>query len=139
TNPRTPTSTTASARGGEDSFRRATSQRNPELVHPSRLTRAAAIQMPLFDLSDRIKLRFTGSDRVRFLNGQVTNDIRKANANLSMPACVLSAKGKMDGLIFVNAGKEDFFVDADPELKETLAARLERSLIADDVVMGDVP
>ena len=94
--------------------------------------------MPLFDLSDRVKLRLTGSDRVRFLNGQVTNDVRKANANLSMAACVLSAKGKMDALIFIGAGDEDFFVDSDPELKETLAARLDRYLIADEVVIEDV-
>ena len=94
--------------------------------------------MPLFDLSDRVKLRLTGSDRVRFLNGQMTNDVRKANADFSMAACVLSAKGKMDALIFVGAGNEDLFLDADPELKETLAARLERYLIADDVVIEEV-
>jgi tRNA-modifying protein YgfZ len=94
--------------------------------------------MPLFDLSDRLKLRLTGSDRVRFLNGQVTNDVRKANANLSMAACVLSAKGKMDALIFISAGDADLFIDADPELKETLVARLERYLIADDVAIEEV-
>ena len=94
--------------------------------------------MPCFDLSDRVKLRLTGSDRVRFLNGQVTNDVRKANANLSMAACVLSAKGKMDALIFIGAGEDNLLVDADPELKETLAARLDRYLIADEVVIEDV-
>jgi len=31
-----------------------------------------------FDLSGRTKLRITGNDRVRFLNGQITNDVRKA-------------------------------------------------------------
>ena len=55
-----------------------------------------------------------------------------------MPACVLSVKGKMDALIFIGAGKEDLFVDADPELKEILVARLDRYLIADDVVIEDV-
>ena len=94
--------------------------------------------MPLFDLSERVKLRLTGSDRVRFLNGQVTNDVRKANANLSMAACVLSAKGKMDALIFIGAGDNALLVDTDPALKETLAARLERYLIADDVAIEDV-
>ena len=94
--------------------------------------------MPLFDLSDRVKLRLTGSDRVRFLNGQMTNDVRKANADFSMAACVLSAKGKMDALIFVSAGNEDLFLDADPELNETLVARLERYLIADDVAIEDI-
>jgi folate-binding protein YgfZ len=94
--------------------------------------------MPLFDLSDRVKLRLTGSDRVRFLNGQVTSDVRKANANLSMPACVLSVKGKMDAFIFIGADGDDLFIDADAELKETLAPRLDRYLIADDVTIEDV-
>jgi tRNA-modifying protein YgfZ len=94
--------------------------------------------MPLFDLSARVKLRLTGSDRVRFLNGQVTNDVRKASASLSMPACVLSAKGKMDALILIGAGEDHLLVDGDPELREALAARLDRYLIADDVVIEDV-
>jgi folate-binding protein YgfZ len=94
--------------------------------------------MPLFDLSDRVKLRLTGSDRVRFLNGQVTNDVRKASAYRSMTACVLSAKGKMDALIFIGAGADELFVDADAELRAALVPRLERYLIADDVAIEDV-
>ena len=63
--------------------------------------------MPCFDLSPRLKLRLTGSDRVRFLNGQVTNDVRKANAHLSMAACVLSAKGAHAGVsMYEMGGKE---------------------------------
>jgi len=94
--------------------------------------------MPLFDLSDRVKLRLTGSDRIRFLNGQVTNDVRRTNADLSLPACVLSAKGKMDALIFIHTGDDFLLIDADPELREILPARLERYVIADDVVIEDV-
>ena len=94
--------------------------------------------MPLFDLSKRLKLRVTGGDRVRFLNGQVTNDVRKANANLSMPACVLNAKGKIDALIFINGGEEALFIDADDDQRHTLAQRLERYVIADDVTIEDV-
>jgi len=94
--------------------------------------------MPLFDLSDRVKLRMTGGDRVRFLNGQVTNDVRKANANLSMPACVLNAKGKIDALIFVSAGAEDLFIDTEADQRATLAPRLDRYVIADDVTIEDV-
>ena len=94
--------------------------------------------MPLFDLSKRLKLRMTGGDRVRFLNGQVTNDVRKANANLSLPACVLNAKGKINAFIFINAGEEELFVDADDDQRETLVQRLERYVIADDVTIEDV-
>jgi folate-binding protein YgfZ len=94
--------------------------------------------MPVFDLSDRVKLRLTGSDRIRFLNGQVTNDIRKTSADLSLPACVLSAKGKIEALVFVTINDEFLLLDSDPELRETLPARLERYVIADDVVIEDV-
>ncbi|HEY3663266.1 MAG TPA: glycine cleavage T C-terminal barrel domain-containing protein [Chthoniobacterales bacterium] len=94
--------------------------------------------MPLFDLSGRAKFRLTGNDRVRFLNGQVTNDIRKANANLSMPACVLNAKGKIDAFVFVSAGTDELFLDTDETQREILAQRLERYVIADDVTIEDV-
>ncbi len=92
----------------------------------------------LFDLSDRLKLRLTGSDRIRYLNGQVTNDVRKANAHLAMAACVLNAKGKMDALVFIAGSEEELLLDVDPELRETLPARLERYVIADDVTIEDV-
>ncbi len=94
--------------------------------------------MPLFDLSGRAKFRLTGSDRVRFLNGQVTNDVRKANSNLSMAACVLSAKGKVDALIYVSAGADELFIDADADQREALAQRIDRYIIADDVAIEDV-
>ncbi len=94
--------------------------------------------MPLFDLSGRAKFRLTGGDRVRFLNGQVTNDVRKANANWSMPACVLTAKGKTDAFIFIRAEAEEFLIDAERAQRESLAQRLHRYIIADDVVVDDV-
>ncbi len=94
--------------------------------------------MPLFDLSARAKLRLTGSDRVRFLNGQVTNDVRKAGPDLALPACVLSAKGKIDAYVFISAGPDDLRIDAEAEAREPLAQRLDRYIIADDVTVEDV-
>jgi len=93
---------------------------------------------PLFDLSGRAKLRITGSDRLRFLNGQVTNDVRKASESAAIEACVLSAKGRMNGHVFVSAERDCFLADADPDLRQALIARLERYVIADDVQIEDV-
>lgn len=93
---------------------------------------------PLFDLSGRAKLRITGSDRLRFLNGQVTNDVRKATESAAIEACVLSAKGRMNGHVFVSAARDCFLADADPDLRQALIARLERYVIADDVQIEDV-
>jgi folate-binding protein YgfZ len=93
---------------------------------------------PLFDLSGRAKLRITGRDRLRFLNGQVTNDVRKASESAAIEACVLSAKGKMNGHVFLSAARDFFLADADAELREVFLARLERYVIADDVQIEDV-
>src|SRR5262245_36850735 len=90
------------------------------------------------DLSARAKLRATGADRLRFLNGQITNDLRKANETVAIEACVLNAKGKVNAHIFVGALGESLLIDAEPELGETLRARLERYIIADDVQIEDV-
>ena len=90
------------------------------------------------DLSARAKLRITGADRFRFLNGQITNDLRKASETAAMEACVLNAKGKLNAQIFIGVLGETFLIDAEPELRETLRARLERYVIADDVQIEDV-
>jgi folate-binding protein YgfZ len=90
------------------------------------------------DLSGRAKFRITGTDRLRFLNGQITNDLRKAKETAAVEACVLNAKGRMNAHIFVSECGESFLVDTEPELRETLKARLERYVIADDVQIEDV-
>jgi folate-binding protein YgfZ len=90
------------------------------------------------DLSTRAKLRITGTDRFRFLNGQITNDLREATDTKAVEACVLNAKGKIDAHIFVSARDESFLVDAELNLREKLRARLERYIIADDVQIEDV-
>jgi folate-binding protein YgfZ len=91
-----------------------------------------------FEFSERTKLRITGNDRVRFLNGQITNDVRKATESTAIEACVLNAKGKLNADLFLSAASDCFWIDADRELREALRARLERYVIADDVQIEDV-
>ena len=95
-------------------------------------------QNAFLDFSGRTKLRVTGNDRLRFLNGQVTNDVRKAAEAVAVEACVLNAKGKMNAHIFVSAAPNCFWLDADRELREALPVRLERYVIADDVQIENV-
>lgn len=90
------------------------------------------------DLSGRTMLRVTGNDRLRFLNGQITNDVRKASEAVAVEACVLNAKGKINAHIFLSAAPECFWIDADPELRGALPGRLENYVIADDVQIEDV-
>ena len=90
------------------------------------------------DLADRAKLRLTGADRVRFLNGQVSNDVRNASPERSVYTGVMTIKGKLCADAFIHAGGDFLLVDTEPELRETLATRLERYIIADDVRIEDV-
>jgi folate-binding protein YgfZ len=91
-----------------------------------------------FDLSRRAKLRVRGSDRERFLNGQLTNDVRKATGARAIEACALNAKGRLNAHLFLRMERDSFLLDAAPELRESLPARLERYIIADDVQIEEV-
>jgi folate-binding protein YgfZ len=92
----------------------------------------------LIDLSGRSKWRLTGADRVRYLNGQVTNDIRRARPEEAMLACVTTAKGRLCGIVFVSAAPDFLRIDSEPELREELTARIERYIISDDAALEDV-
>ena len=90
------------------------------------------------DLSDRTKLRLTGADRVRYLNGQVTANVTRLKPGESVPACVTTAKGKLCAEVFITATSDALIIDAEPDLRETLHGRLERYIISDDAALEDV-
>jgi folate-binding protein YgfZ len=92
----------------------------------------------IVDLSDRLKLVLSGADRVRYLNGQVTSNVQKLAAGAAQPACVTTAKGRLCAEIFITASLEALHLDADPLLRDTLPARLERYIISDDATLADV-
>jgi folate-binding protein YgfZ len=94
------------------------------------------------NLTGRTQLILTGPDRVRYLNGQVTSDVRKlspggTNGAQTQMACVTTAKGKLCGDVCITAREDSLVVDAEPGLRETLLARLERYIVADDVAIAD--
>jgi folate-binding protein YgfZ len=92
----------------------------------------------LIDLSDRAKLQVSGPDRIRFLNGQLTNDITLLKPGASMHSCALTAKGKLCADLFATALNGSIILDYEPALRESLPERLEKYLVADDVELTDV-
>lgn len=93
------------------------------------------------DLSARAKFLLTGEDRVRYLNGQVTNDVRAANPQAAIHACVTNAKGRIEGDVYIHvsqAGGNGLWLDAEAGLREPLGMRLERYIISEDAVLQDV-
>jgi folate-binding protein YgfZ len=91
-----------------------------------------------FDLSARVKLRATGPDAFRFLNGQITNNLANATATATIQASILNPKGKLCAHVFIAKEGDTFFIDADPALQAELAVRLNRYIIADDVQIEEV-
>ena len=86
-------------------------------------------------------LEFSGPDAVRFLNGQVTQDVRKVlGGRQVLPSCVTDAKGKLLFRVWLAGGEAEnsVLVFCRQDMKEDLEARLTRYLIADDVEVRDV-
>ena len=90
------------------------------------------------DLSKRCKFSLTGPDRVRYLNGQVTNNVARLSAGQSCYALVCNHKGKLEADVFIHATADALWIDGPGELREALEARLGKYLIADDCELTDV-
>jgi len=90
-----------------------------------------------FDLTSRARFSFTGSDRERFLQGQVSNDVRMANPKNAIYCAVMSSKGKMNGDGFIHKSHDSIIFDTELSLRDSLKERFERFIIADDVELQD--
>src|SRR5229473_3448233 len=61
----------------------------------------------IYDLGFRARISLTGGDRVRWLNGMVTNNIRDLAAGHGVYAFLLNPQGRILGDMFVyNKGEE---------------------------------
>jgi len=89
-------------------------------------------------LEPRALWRLNGPDASRYLNGQVTNDVPGLAEGKACYAAVCTAKGRMEGDVSIALRSGEFFLDADIVLRESLGARLEKYLIADDAAFEDV-
>jgi len=86
----------------------------------------------------RSRVLASGPDAERYLNGQISNSIRKAAIDAAVHATLLTPKGKLCAEVrVVRVGEQSFLVDSDRERAEALPARLDRYLIADDVELDD--
>ena len=92
------------------------------------------------DLGVPALLAFRGPDAVRFLNGQLTQDVRRvAGGKNSLPSCVTDAKGRLQFRVTVTeAAIGALWIAGLAGWAEDLEARLTRYLIADDVEVDDL-
>jgi folate-binding protein YgfZ len=89
------------------------------------------------DLSFRGRVCLTGADRVRFLNGQVTNNVKDLRAGEGCYAALVTAKGKLQSDLNVYSLANELLLDFEPGLSAAVAERLEKFIIADDAQVVD--
>lgn len=92
----------------------------------------------IYDLSDRAKIRITGSDRVRWLNGIVTNNIRDLAPNHGVYCFLLSAQGHIQADLYAYNMGDSLMIDIDQGQRERILGHFDRYIISDDVELTDV-
>lgn len=92
----------------------------------------------VLDLSFRSRLCLVGADRVRFLHGQITNDVKKLRVGEGCYAALTTAKGKMQSDLNLFVLPDELLLDFEPSYATTVAQRLEKYIVADDVQVVDV-
>ncbi len=90
------------------------------------------------DLGFRDRICLTGADRTRFLNGQVTNNVKDLRAGEGCYAALVTAKGKLQSDLNIYCLPDELLLDFEPGLAPGIIQRLEKYVIADDVQMQDV-
>ena len=70
----------------------------------------------IIDLSFRGRLCLTGADRVRLLNGQVTNNVKDLPAGAGCYAALVTNKGKMQSDLNIYMLPDEILLDFEPGL-----------------------
>jgi folate-binding protein YgfZ len=92
----------------------------------------------VYDLGFRARISLTGSDRVRWLNGMVTNNIRDLASGRGVYAFLLNPQGRILGDMFVYNAGEALVVETDRSQVEKIVATFDHYIIMDDVEVTDI-
>jgi folate-binding protein YgfZ len=87
----------------------------------------------VYDLGFRAKISLTGGDRVRWLNGMTTNNIRDLAVGQGVYAFLLNPQGHILGDLFAYNRGESIMVDTDCGQIEKILATFDHYIIMDDV------
>jgi folate-binding protein YgfZ len=92
----------------------------------------------VYDLGFRARISLTGGDRVRWLNGMVTNNIRDLASGHGVYAFLLNPQGRILGdMVVYNLG-ERLVVETDRSQVEKIVATFDHYIIMDDVEVTDI-
>jgi aminomethyltransferase len=85
------------------------------------------------DLSSRAKVSLSGSDRTRWLNGMVTNNIRDLTPGHGVYAFLLNPQGHILGDLYAYNRGASLLVDTDQAQLDKVLAVFDKYIIMDDV------
>src|SRR5262249_55999428 len=91
----------------------------------------------LIDFAYRGLLQVTGPDRLSFLQGMLSNDLRDLKPFTGQYATLLTQQGKVIAAVRVLCAMNSFYLDFLEVLKEKIVAHLNRYLVADEVEIAD--
>jgi len=92
----------------------------------------------LYDTSWQAKLVLTGEDRVRWLNGMVTNNVRDLAVGHGVYSFLLTAQGRIVAdLVSYNRG-EYLLVTSDRSQSQAIKEMFDHYIIMDDVEVADI-
>ena len=91
----------------------------------------------LYDLAWRGKIVLTGGDRVRWMNGMVTNNIKDLPPGAGNYNFLLNAQGRIQADLYVYNRGEYLLADSDRAQVPRLLEIFDKYIIADDVEVAD--
>lgn len=100
--------------------------------------RALLGECGVYDLAPRAKIVLTGSDRVRWLNGMITNNIRDLAAGHGIYAFLLNPQGHILADMYAYNRGDSLLVDTDRAQREKVLQVFDHYIIMDDVEVADV-
>src|SRR5947209_17987890 len=100
--------------------------------------RAARTRAGMVDLSDRAKIVLTGSERVPFLDGLLTPDLKTLTPGTSAYGLLLNEKSRVLGDLHAYALPDSLVVDIEAAQKDRVIGILEKARVSDDVEFRDL-
>jgi len=91
----------------------------------------------VYNLNSKVKVALTGSDRVRWLNGMVTNNIRDLAPGRGVYAFLLNPQGHILGDLYAYNRSDSVIIDTDRSQSEKLLATFDHYIIMDDVEVAN--
>lgn len=91
-------------------------------------------------ITPRALFLLTGADRVRYLNGQITQQVDHLPKGQARYAVITNHKGQLEADLYFahHPEKDGILIDAHIDLRESLFTRLDRYIIADDAELTDI-